>query len=83
MSGQLVRSRLLVTRWGAAHAALADGAVYIEAGRVRETGPHAELRGRHPAAEEIGDGSHLVIPGFVNSHSHGRGITTLRQGIPD
>ncbi len=83
MSGQLVRSRLLVTRWGAERGTLDGGAIYVEDGRVSEIGPPGELRRRHPDAEEIGDGSHLVIPGFVNSHSHGRGITTLRQGIPD
>jgi len=83
MSGQLVRSRLLVTRWGAEHAVLEGGALYVEDGRVEEIGSIEELRRGHPATEEIGDGSHLVMPGFVNSHSHGRGITTLRQGIPD
>jgi len=83
MSSQLVRSRLLVARWGAKPPAIERGAVYIQDGVVREVGPFDELRRRHPAAEEIGDGTHLVIPGFVNSHSHGRGITTLRQGIPD
>jgi 5-methylthioadenosine/S-adenosylhomocysteine deaminase len=83
MSGQLVRSRLLVTRWGAEHVPLQGGALFVEDGRVAEIGSLEELRRHHPAAEQIGDGSHLVIPGFVNSHSHGRGITTLRQGIPD
>jgi cytosine/adenosine deaminase-related metal-dependent hydrolase len=72
----------LVTRWGA-EPALEGGAAFTEDGVVKEVGSFAELRRRHPAAEEVGDGTHLVMPGFVNSHSHGRGITTLRQGIPD
>jgi 5-methylthioadenosine/S-adenosylhomocysteine deaminase len=83
MSGRLIRSRLLIARWGAQHRALEGGSLYIDAGTVREIGPFEELRRRHPEAEEVGDGSHLVIPGFVNAHSHGRGITTLRQRIPD
>jgi 5-methylthioadenosine/S-adenosylhomocysteine deaminase len=82
MNGRLVRSRLLVTRWGA-EPALEGAVAFTDDGVVKEVGPFSELRRRHPAAEEIGDGTHLVIPGFVNSHSHGRGITTLRQGIPD
>jgi 5-methylthioadenosine/S-adenosylhomocysteine deaminase len=73
----------LVTGWGTQYTTLERGAVYIDAGIVREIGPFEDLRRRYPAAEEIGDGSHLVIPGFVNAHSHGRGITTLRQRIPD
>jgi 5-methylthioadenosine/S-adenosylhomocysteine deaminase len=83
MNGHLVRSRLLVTGWDAEAAAIEGGALYIEGGIVREIGPFPELHSRRPAAEEIGDGTHLVIPGFVNAHSHGRGITTLRQRIPD
>jgi cytosine/adenosine deaminase-related metal-dependent hydrolase len=57
--------------------------VYVENGLVRETGHFATLAKRHPDSETVGDGTHLVMPGFVNAHSHGRGITTLRQGIPD
>lgn len=83
MAEQLIRGRLVVTRWGAEARTVEKGALHVEGGVVREVGPFDELRRRHPAAEEVGDGTHLVIPGFVNAHSHGRGITTLRQGIPD
>src|SRR5262245_51134658 len=83
MSGQLIRGRLLVTRWGAAASAIEKAALFVDGGTVREVGPIDALRQRHPDAQEIGDGTHLVMPGFVNAHSHGRGITTLRQGIPD
>jgi cytosine/adenosine deaminase-related metal-dependent hydrolase len=83
MSGQLIRGRLVVTRWAAQAPAIEKGALHVEGGIVREVGPFDELRRRHSAAEEVGDGTHLVMPGFVNAHSHGRGITTLRQGIPD
>jgi cytosine/adenosine deaminase-related metal-dependent hydrolase len=83
MNRQLVRGRLVVTRWGADGATVESGAIYIEDGIVRETGRFGALQRRHPDAEPIGDGTHVVMPGFVNAHSHGRGITTLRQGIPD
>ena len=56
MSGQLVRGRLVVTRWGAQSPALSKGALHVDGGIVREVGPFDELRRRHPAAEEIGDG---------------------------
>jgi len=83
MHRQVVRGRLVVTRWAAEGGTIEDGAVYAEDGIVRETGLFATLTKRHPGSETVGDGTHLVIPGFVNAHSHGRGITTLRQGIPD
>jgi cytosine/adenosine deaminase-related metal-dependent hydrolase len=73
----------LVTGWSTQQPAIENGALYIDAEVVQEVGPFEEVRSRHPAAEMVGDGSHLVIPGFVNAHSHGRGITTLRQRIPD
>jgi len=83
MNRQLVGSRLVVTRWDAKSAALQFGVVHIEDGIVKETGPFESLLRLHPESETIGDGTDLVIPGLVNAHSHGRGITTLRQGILD
>jgi 5-methylthioadenosine/S-adenosylhomocysteine deaminase len=83
MRRQIIRGRLLVTRWAAEGKAIADGAVYAEDGIVRDTGVFKALAKRYPGSETVGDGTHLVMPGFVNAHSHGRGITTLRQGIPD
>jgi cytosine/adenosine deaminase-related metal-dependent hydrolase len=62
---------------------LHDGALYVEAGIVRAAGPYESLRRHHPESDVIGDGAHLIIPGFINAHSHGRGVTTLRQGIAD
>jgi 5-methylthioadenosine/S-adenosylhomocysteine deaminase len=80
---QIVRGRLVVTRWRAAGGPIVDGAVYIEDGRVQDVGAFGALAQRHSGSKIVGDGTHLIMPGFVNAHSHGRGITTLRQGIPD
>jgi cytosine/adenosine deaminase-related metal-dependent hydrolase len=79
----LVRGRYVVRRWGPEPAVIEQGAVLVEDGEVREIGAWDALRRRHPGADVIGDGSHAVMPGFVNAHSHGRGVTTLRLGIPD
>jgi cytosine/adenosine deaminase-related metal-dependent hydrolase len=62
---------------------LEHGAVYVEDGAVRAVDAYDVLRRRYPEADVLGDETHLVMPGLVNSHSHGRGITTLRLGIPD
>jgi 5-methylthioadenosine/S-adenosylhomocysteine deaminase len=80
---QIVRGRFLVTRWGPPAAIAVDGAVHVDDGEVRALDGYDTLRRRHPQAEVVGDGTHLVMPGFVNAHSHGRGISTLRLGIPD
>ena len=45
-------------------------ALYAESGMIRETGPVAELAAAHPAAEVVDLGDRLVIPGFVDPHTH-------------
>ena len=58
-----------------------DGGVLIEGERIAETGPFAELARRHPDARVIGDGSHLVMPGLIDAHSHGHGISRIQTGV--
>jgi cytosine/adenosine deaminase-related metal-dependent hydrolase len=79
--GKLVHGRWLVERWD--KPALENGALYEQAGRVVEIGPFDALRARHPDAATIGHRDHVVMPGFVNAHSHGRGFTTYQMGQPD
>lgn len=61
-------------RRGAAMAELGlvpDGAVYIAEGIVRDVGPTAEVKPRHPdVAESIDAKGHVVMPGFVDPHTH-------------
>jgi cytosine/adenosine deaminase-related metal-dependent hydrolase len=80
---QIIRARHLVRRWASETPILDDAALYVSNGEIREIGDYAELARRHSNCRTIGDGSHLVMPGFVNAHSHGRGITTLKLGILD
>jgi cytosine/adenosine deaminase-related metal-dependent hydrolase len=48
-----------------------DGAVAFDGdGAIAAVGPWAQLRERFPAAEVVGDGNGLVLPGFVNAHTH-------------
>src|SRR4029453_11508428 len=56
---------------------------YVEDGQVLAADDYAVLRRHHPGTPTLGDGTHLLMPGLVNSHSPGRGITPLRLGIPD
>ncbi len=61
---------------------LRDSAVYIEDNTIREIGGWAELRTRHGDAEVIGDGTDFVMPGIIDAHSHGRGVSYVQKGIP-
>ena len=79
--GKLIHGGWLVEHWQ--KDPIENGALYEEAGRVVEIGAYDVLRKRYPDAASIGDRDHVVIPGFVNAHSHGRGFTTYQMGQPD
>lgn len=58
-----------------------DGAVVVEGDKVRETGTFADLAPRYPNARVIGDGTHLVMPGLIDAHSHGHGLSRIQAGV--
>ena len=58
-----------------------DGAVAIEDGKVVAVDRHDLLARRYPEAEALGSADDVVLPGLVNSHSHGWGLTPLQMGV--
>ena len=82
----LVRGRYVLTRVehdGVARL-LTNAAVAVAAhGAISEVGAYDDLRSRHPDADVIGDGSQFILPGLVNAHHHGRGVSYLQLGQPD
>jgi cytosine/adenosine deaminase-related metal-dependent hydrolase len=79
--GTLIHGGWLVRNWTSD--AIPDGAVYELNGRIAAVGSYGDLAARYPKAKHVGDSSSIVAPGFVNAHSHGRGLTTLQMGIVD
>ena len=59
------------------------GAVYIKDGRVADTGVYADLKDKYGPVQELGSDQHIVLPGFVNSHNHGKGVTDFQRGQID
>ncbi len=49
---------------------ITDGAVLIRSGKIVETGPSADLRRRYPDEESFDAGGRVVMPGFVDPHTH-------------
>lgn len=49
---------------------VADGAVAFADGEILWVGPAAEVPDRYPDAEVVGDEWGIVVPGFVNAHTH-------------
>ncbi len=63
-----------------AGAVLENSACAIDAGRIVEIGPAAALRERYAAKQREIRPQHVLLPGFVNAHTHA-GMTLLR-GAP-
>ncbi|MEX0788660.1 MAG: imidazolonepropionase [Anaerolineales bacterium] len=49
---------------------IADGAVAISDGLVLAAGPSKEIRGRYVATHELDASNRVVLPGFVDAHTH-------------
>jgi len=49
---------------------LTDGAVYIESGEIKEVGLCENLKKKYPAIMTINLGKGVLLPGFVNAHTH-------------
>ncbi len=60
---------------------LDDGAVAVTGKEISETGSFADLRANHPQAEVIGDGTQILMPGLIDAHTHGYGITRIQGGV--
>ncbi|MBL29302.1 MAG: hypothetical protein CMM50_17365 [Rhodospirillaceae bacterium] len=80
----VVRAGHLFTDFGGDDPApRADAAVLIEHGVVSAIGPAEDLIAANPDVRVIGDRHHVMIPGLINAHSHGRGIDGFRLGVAD
>jgi 5-methylthioadenosine/S-adenosylhomocysteine deaminase len=62
---------------------LREYAVLIEGGVVREIGPASALKAARPDATIINLGARLLMPGLVNAHQHGRGLSQIQLGHLD
>lgn len=80
----IVRAGHLFTDFDAADPVpRADAALLVEHGTVAAIGDAEDLIAANPDVRVVGDRRHLMIPGLVNAHSHGRGIDGFRLGIAD
>ena len=62
---------------------IADGAVFQRDGAIEAVGPYDQLRDQHQADETLGGPDYLVMPGLVNAHHHGRGLSAVPMGRAD
>lgn len=74
-------SRVLLDPANEAEEWLRDGGVVVVSEEVKETGRFSDLIQRYPDARVVGDGSHVVMPGLVDAHSHGHGLSRIQAGV--
>ena len=85
MATTLTRGKYVLVRadLGGESVVLTDGAVAQTDGEIVDVGSYDDLRGRFPDAEVVGNGRQFLMPGMVNAHHHGRGLSGLLLGQPD
>ncbi len=62
---------------------LENGALYIRGDEILDVGPYQKIRTTYPADEIIGGQDRVVLPGLINAHYHGKGLTCLQLGTKD
>ena len=60
-----------------------DFAIVVEGHHIIDIGVHTAMQAAHPEATHTELPNMLMMPGFINSHDHGRGYGTASRGIPD
>ena len=84
MPSSLIRGKYLISPASAGDVPVHhDAAVYQEDGVIKAVGEYRELRERYQPDAELGGPNFAIIPGLINSHHHGRGVTTLQMGTCD
>ena len=59
---------------------LTDAAVYVRDDVIAEIDSYAVLRKKYPEVKVVGEADHWVLPGIIDAHHHGRGLTFLQCG---
>ncbi len=58
-----------------------DGAIAIQNGRIAAVGRFDEILSKYKESKILGNGKQLLMPGLVDAHSHGRGISPIQKGV--
>lgn len=84
MSSTLIRGKYVICKVTSPDSAevIFDGAVFQRDGEIIEVGRYDNLKAHYAADEVIGSPNYVVMPGFINAHSH-VGVTPFQLGVPD
>jgi cytosine/adenosine deaminase-related metal-dependent hydrolase len=80
---KIVYGKAILANNGVQNHIIKDGAIFVEDGKIKDIGKFEEICDSHKCEIKIGSKRHIVIPGLINSHHHGRGISLLKMGNRD
>lgn len=63
-------------------ALITDGAVYVINDKILDIGNYQDLKIKYPSAMVKGNGKQLLMPGLIDGHNHGAGLTPFQRGVP-
>ena len=76
----LIANGKLITR-DSAMPYLENGGVAVEGAKILEVGETAALKAKYPQAEFIDAKGMVIMPAFINAHSHIYTVRSLRSHI--
>ena len=86
MSTSIIRGKYVICEVGVdsqGSLVISDGAVFQRDGVIEAMGAYDEIKAALQADEELGGPGFVVMPGLVNAHHHGRGVSTFQMGCID
>ena len=85
MSIEIVRGKYVLVRAqpNGNSEILENGAVAHQDGVIIESGSYPALHEKYPDSQVFGNGRQFLLPGLVNAHHHGRGVSSLQMGQSD
>ena len=79
----LVRGRYVITDPTAGEdSVLNDSTVLVSGGKIAAVSAYESLRAKHLEAKVMGTGRQLLMPGLIDGHGHGWGLSAIQRGIP-
>jgi len=79
----LIRGKYVIIDLGQEDAVIEDGAVCIRGSEIIAVGEYGQLSSLYADEDEVGSKEHIVLPGLVNAHDHGRGLSAFQLGVAD
>ncbi len=85
MADLLVHGKYLLNpaQPGEKTAVVQDAAVAVTGTSIAAVGSYSALKKQYPDYWEVGSNEHLILPGLIDVHHHGWGLSALQQGALD